>query len=283
MRKVLLTICLAACTFLIANAQIETPAPSQFCKISQDLGLSTVSLEFSRPNVKGRELFVEVEAWDQMWRTGANGSTKIDFESDATIGGQKVKKGKYAIYSIPNKTNWTVMLTTDLGLGGNVAKYDQTNEVARFTTKTLDSPFFYETLTFEFADITNEGADLNLMWGDYMISMPISLGTDDQVMASIDAALAGVSKAEYYAAGSYYFENGKNLNKALEYVQKANETDPKFWQVYKEAQILAALGKYKDALMVSQKSMDLAKAADYKPYIKRNEDFIKKYADKAKM
>ena len=121
------------------------------------------------------------------------------------------------------------------------------------------------------------------MWGDYMIEMPISLGTDDVVMASIDKALAGTSKEDYYAAGSYYFANGKDMNKALEYVQKANETDPKFWQVYKEAEILAAMGKYKDALMASQKSMDLAKAADYKPYIKRNEDFIKKYADKGKM
>ncbi len=282
MRKVLLTICLAAFAFMMVDAQIKTPAPSQMCKMQQDLGLTTISLEYSRPNVKGRELFVEVEAWDQMWRTGANGSTKIEFGADAMIGGQKVKKGQYAIYSIPNKENWTVMLTTDLGMGGNVDKYDTANEVARFTTKTMDSPYFYESLTFDFSDITNDGADLNLMWGDYMFSMPIALGTDDQVMASIDSAMKGISKSEYYAAASYYYENDKDLNKALEYVQKANETDPKFWQVYKEAQILVALGKYKDALMASQKSMDLAKAADYKPYIKRNEDFIKKYASKGK-
>ena len=283
MKNVLFSICLTLGCFLVADAQIKTPAPSQGCKIEQSLGLTTVSLDYSRPNVKGRELFVEVEAWDQMWRTGANGATKITFGADATIGGQKVKAGTYSIYSIPNKTMWTVMLNTDLTLGGNVSKYDTANEVARFTTKTLDSPFFFETLTFDFADITNDGASLNLMWGDYMIEMPISLGTDDVVMASIDKALAGTSKEDYYAAGSYYFANGKDMNKALEYVQKANETDPKFWQVFKEAEILAAMGKYKDALMASQKSMDLAKAADYKPYIKRNEDFIKKYAAKGKL
>jgi len=283
MKNVLLTITLAFMCFFIADAQIKTPSPSQHCKIEQDLGLTTVSIDYSRPNVKGRELFVEVEAWDKMWRTGANGSTKITFGSDAKIGGQKVKKGTYAMYSIPNKTNWTVMLNSDLTLGGNVDKYDETKEVAKFTTKTMDSPYFFETLTFDFADITNDGADLNLMWGDYMISMPISLGTDEQVMAAIDAAMAGVTKDEYYAAGNYYFENKKDMNKALEYVQKATEKDPKFWQVYKEAQILAAMGKYKEALMASQKSMDLAKAADYKPYIKRNEDFIKKYAAKGKM
>jgi len=283
MKNVLLTICLALGCFLLADAQIKTPAPSQHAKIEQDLGLTTVSLDYSRPNVKGRELFVDVEAWDQMWRTGANGSTKITFGSDATIGGQKVKKGTYSIYSIPNKTSWTVMLNTNTSWGGNVAKYDTATEVARFTTPTQDSPFFFETLTFDFAEITNDGASLNLMWGDYMIEMPISLGTDEVVMASIDQAMAGVSKAEYYAAGNYYFANGKDMNKALEYVQKANETDPKFWQLYKEAEILAAMGKYKDALMVSQKSMDMAKEADYKPYIKRNEDFIKKYAAKGKM
>ncbi len=283
MKNVLFTICLAAICFMTADAQIKTPSPSQMCKVEQALGLTTVSLEYSRPNVKGRELFVEVEAWDKMWRTGANGSTKITFGADASIGGQKVKKGKYAIYSIPNKENWTVMLTSDLTMGGNVDKYDTAKEVARFTTKTMDSPYFFETLTFDFSDITNDGADLNLMWGDYMISMPISLGTDEQVMAKIETTLAGVSTSDYYTAGNYYFENGKDLNKALEYVQKATSGDKaKFWQVYKEAQILAALGKYKDALMASQRSMDLAKAADYKPYIKRNEDFIKKYAAKGK-
>ncbi len=283
MKNVLLTLCLALSCFIVADAQIKTPAPSQNCKIEQSLGLTTVSLDYSRPNVKDRELFVDVEAWDQMWRTGANGSTKITFGSDASIGGQKVKKGTYSIYSIPNKTSWTVMLNTNTSWGGNVAKYDTATEVARFTTPTQDSPFFFETLTFDFAEITNDGASLNLMWGDYMIEMPISLGTDEVVMASIDQAMAGVSKAEYYAAGNYYFANGKDMNKALEYVQKANETDPKFWQLYKEAEILAAMGKYKDALMVSQKSMDMAKEADYKPYIKRNEDFIKKYAAKGKM
>jgi hypothetical protein len=282
MRKVLLTICLASFAFLMSNAQIKTPAASQMCKIQQDLGLTTVSLEYSRPNVNGRKLFVDVEAWDQMWRTGANGSTKIEFGDDAMIGGQKVKKGKYAIYSIPNKENWTVMLTSDLGMGGNVSKYNTANEVARFKTKTMDSPYFYETLTFEFSDIKNDGADLNLMWGDYMITMPIVLNTDEQVMASIESAMKGVSQSEYYAAASYYYANDKDLNQALQYVQKANENDPKFYMVYKEAQILADLGKYKDALMASQKSMDLARAADYKPYIKRNEDFIKKYASMAK-
>jgi len=269
--------------FFIADAQIKTPAPSQYCKIEQDLGLTTVSLEYSRPNVKDRELFVDVEAWDKMWRTGANGATKITFGDDATIGGQKVKKGTYAIYSIPNKSNWTVMLNSDMTIGGNVDNYNTSTEVAKFTTKTMDSPFFFETLTFDFADINNDGADLNMMWGDYMISMPISLGTDAKVMAAIDATMEGVSADEYYAAGNYYFANGKDLNKALEYIQKRNEKDPKFWSVYKEAEVLAALGKYKEALMVSQKSMDLAKAADYKPYIKRNEDFIKKYAAKGKM
>jgi len=158
MKNLLLTICLAVAFVFTADAQIKTPAPSQFCKVEQDLGLTTVALEYSRPNVKGRELFVEVEAWDKMWRTGANGSTKITFGADAMIGGQKVKKGKYAIYSIPNKEKFTVMLTSDLTMGGNVDKYDETKEVARFSTKTMNSPFFYETLTFEFADITNDGA-----------------------------------------------------------------------------------------------------------------------------
>ncbi len=265
------------------DAQIKTPAPSQSCKIEQGVGLTKVIIEYSRPNVKGRELFVEVEEFGQMWRTGANATTKITFEDDVKLEGKEVKKGTYGLYSIPGKEKWTVMLTSDLKLNGNVAKYDVAKEVVRFDVQTQEMPVNIETFTIDIGDIEDDGALISLMWGTYLVSFQMDLDTDTQVMEQIENALAGTSKGEYYSAGSYYFRKGKDMNKALEYVRKANEMgEPKFWQVYKEAEILAELGQFKEALEVSQKSLDLAKAADYKPYIKRNEDFIKKYIAKAK-
>ena len=283
MKKLILTLFVGLGFLLTTNAQIKTPAPSQFCKIEQNVGLSKVIIEYSRPNVKGRELFVEVEEFGQIWRTGANATTKITFEEDVKLEGKEVKKGTYGLYSIPNKDKFTIMLTTDLTINGNVAKYDEAKEVVRFDVETQAMPIEIETFTIDIGDITDDGALISLMWGPYLASFEMEVDSDSQVMAQIEQAMAGTSKGEYYSAASYYFAKGKDMNKALEYVQKANSMgEPKFWQVYKEAEILAELGKYKEALEVSQKSLDLAKAADYKPYIKRNEDFMKKYIAKAK-
>jgi len=283
MKKILFVLCCSFSFLVSTQAQIKTPAPSQFCKIEQNVGLTKVTIEYSRPNVKGRELFVEVEEFGKMWRTGANQTTKITFDDDVKLEGKDVKAGTYGLYTIPGKEKWTVMLTTDLKLNGSVDKYDTANEVARFDVMVESMPMNIETFTIDIGDIEDNGALISLLWGTYMVPMQLDLNTDDQVMASIETAMAGTSKADYYAAGSYYFAKEKDMNKALEYVQKANSMgDKKFWQVYKEAEILAKMGKYKEALEASQVSLDLAKAADYKAYIKRNEDFMKKYIGKAK-
>lgn len=283
MKKLILILAISLGFMFSADAQIKTPAPSQFCKLEQNVGLTKVTVEYSRPNVKGRELFVEVEAFGEIWRTGANATTKITFDDDVKLEGKEVKAGTYGLYSIPGKEKFTIMLTNDLKLNGNVAKYDVAKEAVRFDVEVQQMPVNMETFTIDIGDIVDDGALISLMWGTYWIGIQMDLDTDDQVMSQIETALAGTSKGEYYSAGSYYFSKGKDMEKALEYVQKANSMgDAKFWQVYKEAEILAELGKYKEALEVSQKSLDLAKAADYKPYIKRNEDFMKKYIAKAK-
>lgn len=283
MKKILFVLCCSLGFLMSTQAQIKTPAPSQFCKIEQGVGLTKVTIEYSRPNVKGRELFVEVEEFGKMWRTGANATTKITFDDDVKLEGKAVKKGTYGLYTIPGKEKWTVMLTTDLKLNGSVDKYDTSKEVARFDVMVENMPMNIETFTIDIGDIEDSGALISLLWGNYMVPIQLDLDTDTQVMASIEKAMAGTSKGDYYAAGSYYFAKEKDMDKALEYVQKANSMgDKKFWQVYKEAEILAKMGKYKEALEASQVSLDLAKAADYKAYIKRNEDFMKKYIGKAK-
>ena len=283
MKKIFFLLCFSVGYLISSQAQIKTPAPSQSCKIEQGVGLTKVTIEYSRPNVKGRELFVEVEEFGQMWRTGANATTKITFDDDVKLEGKEVKKGTYGLYTIPGREKWTVMLTSDLTLNGNVAKYDESKEVVRFDVMSEQMPVNIETFTIDIGDIEDDGALISLLWGTHMVPIQLDLDTDAQVMASIDAAMAGTSKAEYYSAASYYFSKEKDMDKALEYVQKANSMgDKKFWQVYKESEILAKMGKYKEALEASQASLDLAKAADYKPYIKRNEDFMKKYISKAK-
>ena len=128
MKKLLTSLFMIAAVMMVSNsamAQINTPAPSPGCKMEQVVGLTTVKLDYSRPNVKGRTLFVDVEAFGSIWRTGANRATKITFTDDVKIEGNAVPAGTYALYSIPDPVDWTIMLYKDLTIGGNVSKYNK--------------------------------------------------------------------------------------------------------------------------------------------------------------
>ncbi len=103
---------------LTSQAQLKTPAPSPLQTIKQSFALSEIGIEYSRPSAKGRVIYGDVVPFGKLWRTGANGSTKISFGEDVKVEGQNVPAGTYALYSIPNKDNWELMLYKDLTLGG---------------------------------------------------------------------------------------------------------------------------------------------------------------------
>jgi len=252
------------------QAQIQTPAPSPSCKTEQMVGLTTVTLDYSRPSVKGRELFVDVEAWGQIWRTGANRSTKITFSDDVKLEGHDVPAGTYALYSIPGQTDFTIMLYKDLTLGGNVAKYDAANELVRFKVKTQKTQSHVESFHIHVGNLKSNSADIALMWGAYYIPFKLETEVDAKVQKQIDAAMGGPSRGEYYTAARYYLDNDKDMNKALTWIQAANKMDAKFWQLRVEALILAKLGKYKDAIATANKSTAMAEEAKNTGYPKMN-------------
>ncbi|MGA1582402.1 MAG: DUF2911 domain-containing protein [Saprospiraceae bacterium] len=254
-----------------AFSQVLTPRPSPMCKVEQMVGLTTVSLEFSRPSVKGRELFVDIEAFGQIWRTGANASSKITFSDDVMVEGNKVPAGTYALYSVPGKEEWTIMLYKDLALGGSVSKYDESQELVRFTVENEMADDEVETFFIMVDNITLNSAEVSLQWGNYRVPFTVETMTDDQVMASIDATMAGPSAGDYYAAASYYYESGKDMNKALEWVRMANSENARYWTLRMEAKILHSLGQTAEAKIVMAKSSEMAKEAGSDGYAKQND------------
>ncbi|MEQ9425989.1 MAG: DUF2911 domain-containing protein [Cyclobacteriaceae bacterium] len=267
-------------------AQIQTPAPSPGARVEQQVGVNNFSIDYSRPGVKGRELFVDVEAWGQTWRTGANAGTFLEFDADATFGGNKVPAGRYLVFTIPGKENWTWMLYGDLTLGGNVAGYDEANEVARWTSPTKTWDTNVENMAFVFSNVKDNSTDIGLYWGKYYTTFTASVDTDSQVMASIDQAmenpLARVG-GQYAQAANYYYQNDKDLNKALEWINEAIKINSNaFWNIHTKAQIQAKMGDYKGAIATAQMSMDKAKANEAGDfgYIKRNEDALAMWKSK---
>jgi hypothetical protein len=278
MKKLLTSLFMIAAVMMVTNsavAQINTPAPSPGCKIEQVVGLTTVSLDYSRPSVKGRVLFVDVEAFGSIWRTGANQATKITFSDDVKIEGKSVPAGTYALYSIPDPVDWTIMLYKDLTLGGNVAKYNKEEEVARFKVKGYKRSNFVESFTIDIADIKDNGATMSLKWGNWYVPFKLEVSFEDKVMEQIESAMAGTTRGEYYSAAKFYYDNGKDMKKAHEWVKMANQKGERYWQLRLQAQIEAKLGMTAEAKATIGKSSAAAKAAGNAGYAKANDKLLK--------
>ncbi|ELR70799.1 hypothetical protein C900_03407 [Fulvivirga imtechensis AK7] len=258
--------------------------PSPEGSVSSKVGLTKVTIDYFRPKVKGRKIFGEggdyLEQYGNIWRTGANSGSKITLSTDVEIAGKKVPAGEYLIFTIPGKDEWKFMLYSDLNIGGNTSAYKEENEVVRASVKPTKLAEKVETLTFNIADISedNTTANIQMAWDDVSIKVPVKVTFDDVVMKDI-AAKTKVNPNNYIAAANYYYTTGKDLNQALEWVNMylaEGENSKQFWNVHLKAQILAKMGKKKEAIEAAKKSMELAKnfeAGDF-GYIKRNEDLI---------
>ncbi|HMQ46389.1 MAG TPA: DUF2911 domain-containing protein [Saprospiraceae bacterium] len=259
-----------------AQAQIKTPAPSPTCKMTQTVGLTDVTLNYSRPGVKERSVFAAdgLVPYGKVWRAGANSATKISFSDDVKVGGKALKAGDYAILVTPSEKEWTVNFYTYEG--GNWSSYVEKEAAASVMAK-VQACNFTENFTIDINAIGMTSANINFLWEKTMVSVPMEVAVDEKVEADIKKTLAGPSANDYYAAATYYHESGKDLNKALEWINKATETDPKFWMVRRKALILADLKMTDKAIAAAQQSYDLAKEAGNDDYMRMNEKSIKEW------
>jgi len=151
MKKIFIT-SLAAFTLLTTEAQLKTPAPSPTQTIKQDFGLASVELSYSRPGMKGRKIFGDLVPFEKVWRTGANNATTLTFGEEVTIGGTKIKAGKYGLLAIPNKKNWTLIISKQTDVT-SPADYKQDQDVVKVEAKTKELNETMETFNKQFANI----------------------------------------------------------------------------------------------------------------------------------
>lgn len=253
---------------------LSTPTPSPTQVVKQDFGLSTVELSYSRPAVKGRAIFGALVPYGKVWRTGANQATTITFGDDVWFGDTKVPAGKYGLLSIPGENEWTVLLTKALDVTSPAA-YKQEMDVARIKVKPESLPFPMESFTIMFNNVKSNTLDLDLLWDKTMVTVPIKTEVDSKVMAQINDVMK-TDNRPYYQAGVYYLNNGKDLNKALEWLNKASELEPDaYWVWYQKANCLAKLGKKSEAMAASAKSKQLATAQKNEDYVALNDNLQK--------
>jgi tetratricopeptide (TPR) repeat protein len=188
------------------------------------------------------------------------------------LGGANLKKGDYAILTVPMANEWKIMLYKYET--SNWASYVEKTPAASFTAATKVLAESVESFTMDVNNYTNESATIDISWEKTKVSLPLNVNTDAKVMASIEKVMAGPSAADLYAAGAYYHDAKKDLNKALEMVQKANASNPQYWTLRKESLILADLGRKSEAIAVATKSLEMAKKAANDDYIRMNEASI---------
>ncbi len=273
MRKFIFCI-IAVAAFFSAKAQsIKTPLPSPPQTIKQDFGLSSIELSYSRPGVKGRKVFGDLVPFGKVWRTGANNATTIDFADDVTIGNTKIPAGKYGLLTIPDKDTWTIIITKQLDVT-NPAAYKQEMDVVRTSLKPMMLKDKIETFTMQFANVKPSTCELEIMWDNTGVVLPISEDVESVVMKQIDDAL-NKDNRPYFQAAMYYLDNGKDLNQAVAWFDKAIQQEPDgYWIYHQRANALAKLGKKDEAKVSAQKSIELAKAAKNDDYVRLNEKLL---------
>jgi len=264
----------AITTSSISAQQLKVPAPSPLQTVKQAFALSDITVEYSRPSAKGRVIYGDVVPFGKVWRTGANAATKITFGEDVKVEGMDVKAGTYAIYSVPNKDTWEIMLYKDLTMGGDVASYKKEDELIRFVVKPTAIAEKVETFTINVADVTSSTSNIELVWEKTRVAFKVVADIDSKIMKTIESTVVKDSRP-YFQAASYYYENDKDLKLAGEWVDKAIASNPKaYWVVLLKAKIQYKAKDFKGAAATAEQVKVLAKEDQNDDYIKMADKII---------
>lgn len=281
MKKIILGACMVLASIQI-HAQVQTPHPSPDATLEQTVGLTEVSINYSRPSLKGRTIFGDLVPYDQLWRTGANGNTIISFSDPVTMGDQTLAKGSYALYTKPGKGSWEVYFYTATDNWGNPTDWDESKVAARLSVTPVNFPFKVETFTISIDDLSANGAVLGVLWENTYVGIPFGVPSEEKAMASIESALNGPKATDYFSAAVYYLEEGKDLKQAEQWMDKAigMHEQPPFWMLYQQSLLQHANGKTKVAIETANRSMKAAEAAGNSDYVSLNQKSIGKWTSK---
>ena len=284
MKKVIVLLALIIANFAI-EAQVKTPQPSPKATVEQVVGLTTVNLEYSRPSTKGRTVFGDLVPFGKVWRTGANANTLISFSDDITIDGKSLPKGKYSLFTLPKADNWEIIFYKTTDNWGNPEEWKETDVALRANAKPILTDRKVETFTIGINNVSNDSGDLEISWEKTLVALKFEVPTQKTAIASITKALAGPTAGDYFSSAQYFYQSNGDMNKALEYVNKAISLakvgeDVPFWHLRQKSLIQAKLNDKKGAIETAKLSLANATKAKNDDYVKMNNDSIAEWSKK---
>jgi hypothetical protein len=281
MKKILLLVALFIAN-LATVAQVKTPQPSPKAVLNQMVGLTTFEIEYARPGMKARPIFGDLVPFGKLWRTGANANTTISFSDDVTIDGKVLKKGKYALYTIPKADNWEFIFYTATDNWGTPENFDEAKVALRAFAKPEMLNRNVENFTVSVNNLDNNFAHLEVSWEKTIVALKIEVPTQKTTMASIEKTLSGPTAGDYFSSAQYFLQSNGDLTKALTYVNKALDmnADKPFWYNRLKSLIQAKLNDKKGAIETAKLSLASAEIAKNEDYIKMNKDSIAEWSKK---
>jgi hypothetical protein len=235
------------------QAQVDLPAPSPKAQVMQTVGLTDITIDYSSPGVKGRVIWGGLQAYDSLWRAGANAATKVTFSRDVTVEGREIKAGSYSLFIIPAKTGaWTIILNSDPS--ASTGEYQQSKDVIRISAAPSAVPF-RERLAYQVTDFTDSTATISMEWEKVRVAFPIILATHQQALNSIQKTLGGTWR-NYNAAARYMMDHA-DLETAMKYADQSLSLSDEWYNNWTKAQILDKQNKTSEALMYARKSKAL--------------------------
>jgi tetratricopeptide (TPR) repeat protein len=284
MKKIIFILAVIIANFTI-EAQVKTPQPSPKSTLNQVVGLTDVVVEYNRPSAKGRVVFGDLVSFGKTWRTGANANSTVSFSDDVTIAGKQLKKGKYAIFTVPKADIWEVNFYSATDNWGTPENWDENKVAARVMVDPIMLGNHVETFTISINNLTNDSATLDIFWEKTMVSVKFEVPSQKMAMASIEKTLAGPTAGDYFSSAQYLLQSDGDLNKALEYINKAvgmtkSGADVPFWYLRQKSLIQAKLGDKKGAIETAQLSLAGATKEKNDDYVKMNNDSIKEWSKK---
>lgn len=264
---------------LAAQAQIKMPAASPTQTLSQDFGLGKIEIVYSRPGLKNRSVFgigSVLAPTGVVWRTGANGATKVTFSHPVTVGGKLLAAGSYALFTIPGETSWTIIFNTNSNSWGSFS-YKEAEDVVRFQVKPELTSNSTENFTINVDNITPETANISLKWAKTLVNIPISTDIKPTIREQVKAATTGanVNPNAYQAAANFYYDIDKDYENALVYVDKAISANPKaYWLLLLKGKVQKELGDKKGAIASAEACKKIATEEKNDDYVRNANELI---------
>jgi hypothetical protein len=283
LRLILLVLVLALFSGLWGE-DLKFPRVSPGAEVSQTIGLTDVKIVYHRPGVKGRVIWGELVPYDKVWRTGANEATTIEFSSDVMIGDNKLAAGTYGLFTIPGKDEWTIIFSKQNKIWGAMG-YKEEQDALRVKVKPASAPHC-EWMQFQFVDLHEGSAKVNLHWEKIMVSFTIKVDTRGALVKNIEKTLDSYWLTPYYAA-NYAYHN-EMIDKAKEWVKSSLSIEKNYFNMLLKAQIHKKLAKTKketrEAIKILEEALKLSETLPkhQQGYVKTGKALLEEWTGKTK-